>query len=302
MCKVTRISVYGIILNNGKILLVKKQRGPYTDKWDLPGGGIETGEDTQEALAREIAEECGYNATTSKLVDVINNRIEYTNDRGILEELTLISLIYSVSLEQYEKQNEGNIIHSSEDVSDSQWIDINHVATLPMTPNVKYFMETFKRKFCGYRIEEILDNDKKSEYANLILRKLPDWFGVEESLQDYVNTVYKYSFWAAFDKEKCIGFFSGKIHHNRTGDIYVCGVDPEYHGKGIGTSLFNELEGYCKRNNCEYIIVKTVDETDSQKAYGKTVKFYESIEFRKLITIPEVWDEYNPCLIMIKKI
>jgi ribosomal protein S18 acetylase RimI-like enzyme len=153
-----------------------------------------------------------------------------------------------------------------------------------------------------YKIMEITENNKKAEYANLILRKLPEWFGNEKGLTEYVNTVYKYPFWAAFDNDNCIGFFSGKIHHNRTGDIYVCGVDPDYHRKRIGKLLYKELEKYCAVNNCEYIIVKTVDETDSEKSYGKTVKFYKSIGFNELITFPEVWDENNPCLIMIKRI
>jgi ribosomal protein S18 acetylase RimI-like enzyme len=149
---------------------------------------------------------------------------------------------------------------------------------------------------------EITDNNRKAEYANYILRKLPEWFGIEESLLEYVNTVYKYPFWAAFDNNNCIGFFSGKIHHNRTGDIYVCGIDPNYHRKGIGTLLYKELEKYCIKNECEYIIVKTVDEIDINKSYGKTVKFYKSIGFKELITFPEVWDKNNPCLIMIKKL
>ena len=151
-----------------------------------------------------------------------------------------------------------------------------------------------------YKIMEILENNKKTEYSNYILRKLPEWFGNEKGLLEYVNTVYKYPFWAAFDKNNCIGFFSLKFHHNRTGDIYVCGIDPNYHGKGIGTLLYKELEKYCLKNNCEYIIVKTVDEKNIEKHYGKTVKFYKSIGFKELITLPELWDENNPCLIMIK--
>ena len=151
-----------------------------------------------------------------------------------------------------------------------------------------------------YKILEITDNNKKMEYTNYILRKLPEWFGIETSLLEYVNTVYKYNFWAAFDNNNCIGFFSVKIHHNRTGDIYVCGINPNYHRKGIGKLLYKELEKYCIKNSCEYIIVKTVDEIDIKKSYGKTVKFYKSIGFKELITIPEVWDKNNPCLIMIK--
>ena len=56
------------------------------------------------------------------------------------------------------------------------------------------------------------------------------------------------------------------------------------------------------KSNCKYIIVKTVDERNIEKHYGKTIKFYKSIGFEKLITLPEMWDENNPCLIMIKNI
>jgi ribosomal protein S18 acetylase RimI-like enzyme len=153
-----------------------------------------------------------------------------------------------------------------------------------------------------YRIFEITDNTKKAEYTNTILHKLPEWFGIEESLIHYVETVNKYPYWAAFDKDNCIGFFSGKIHYNRTGDIYVCGIDPKYHGKGIGTLLYKELEKYFVENNCKYIIVKTLSEKNPDKNYEKTRKFYTKNGFEELITLTEMWDENNPCLIMIKRI
>ena len=153
-----------------------------------------------------------------------------------------------------------------------------------------------------YKIMEINDNSIKSEYTNTILRKLPEWFGNEQSLQEYVNTVNKYPFWAAFDNDICIGIFSGKIHYNRTGDIYVCGIDPNYHGKGIGTLLYKIFEKYCIENNCEYVIVKTLSELAQYEYYIKTKKFYVKMGFKELITLTEMWDENNPCLIMIKNL
>jgi ribosomal protein S18 acetylase RimI-like enzyme len=153
-----------------------------------------------------------------------------------------------------------------------------------------------------YNVLEINDNLKKAEYTNDILRKLPEWFGIEDSLMEYVKTVYTYSYWAAFHQEKCIGFFSGKIHYNRTGDIYVCGIDPKYHGKGIGTLLYKELEKYFMENKCKYVIVKTLSEINPDKNYEKTRKFYKKNGFEELITLTEMWNEANPCLIMIKKI
>jgi len=58
-----RPSVYGVIIKDEKILLVRQWDG-----YDLPGGGIEPGEDMHEALKREIHEETGLTAAVGKIV------------------------------------------------------------------------------------------------------------------------------------------------------------------------------------------------------------------------------------------
>jgi 8-oxo-dGTP diphosphatase len=53
-----RISVKAIIKDkSNRILLGREKDG----SWELPGGGLEHGEAPKEALAREIAEETGFN-------------------------------------------------------------------------------------------------------------------------------------------------------------------------------------------------------------------------------------------------
>lgn len=51
----TRTAVRGILLQEGKILMVKSNQGDYK----LPGGGVELKESLKEALVREITEETG---------------------------------------------------------------------------------------------------------------------------------------------------------------------------------------------------------------------------------------------------
>lgn len=41
MNKHTHLGVYGVLMKNNQILLIKKSRGPHKGKWDLPGGTIE---------------------------------------------------------------------------------------------------------------------------------------------------------------------------------------------------------------------------------------------------------------------
>lgn len=54
MIKYTQLGVYGVLVKNDKVLLIKKARGPHTGKWDFPGGSIEFGEEPYEALKRSF--------------------------------------------------------------------------------------------------------------------------------------------------------------------------------------------------------------------------------------------------------
>ena len=51
--------VYGLAEQDGKVLLIKKARGPYTGRYDLPGGSPEAHETPTETLIREVMEETG---------------------------------------------------------------------------------------------------------------------------------------------------------------------------------------------------------------------------------------------------
>ncbi|MFC7625719.1 NUDIX domain-containing protein [Microlunatus sp. GCM10028923] len=51
--------VYGIWQQSGRIVLVRKTRGPYKGLLDLPGGSPERDESELATLSRELQEECG---------------------------------------------------------------------------------------------------------------------------------------------------------------------------------------------------------------------------------------------------
>lgn len=63
-----RPSVYGVILRGGKVLLSKQWNG-----WDFPGGAIDLGEMTDEALAREVWEETGLRVKKGKLLHMASD-------------------------------------------------------------------------------------------------------------------------------------------------------------------------------------------------------------------------------------
>ena len=52
--------VYGVCLQEGKLLCIEKTRGPYQHRFDLPGGSQGISEGLTETLKREVLEETGY--------------------------------------------------------------------------------------------------------------------------------------------------------------------------------------------------------------------------------------------------
>lgn len=151
-------------------------------------------------------------------------------------------------------------------------------------------------------IKEIDNNYKKSEITETILRQLPEWFGIEESILDYIESVKEKKFYAAYDKNSVVGFICLKFNNKYTAEIYVMGVLKQYHGKGIGRQLVSLSEKYLLDNEYKFFMVKTLGESSDYEFYKQTRKFYSSIGFYPLEEIKEIWNENNPCLIMVKSI
>ncbi len=59
-----------IIQKNNKILLSKRAFSPWKDWWDLPGGFIEEGEDSESSAIREVKEETGLKIKIKKLLGI----------------------------------------------------------------------------------------------------------------------------------------------------------------------------------------------------------------------------------------
>lgn len=150
-------------------------------------------------------------------------------------------------------------------------------------------------------IRRVHDKAEKESIAAAILHALPDWFGLPDSTQDYINESHKMPFWAAFDGEKPVGFIAMKETSSHTAEIYVMGVLPEYHRSGIGRKLYDELECFAKEGGYSFVQVKTV-QMGKYVEYDRTNRFYMAMGFKELECFPTLWDECNPCQIYVKYI
>lgn len=151
-------------------------------------------------------------------------------------------------------------------------------------------------------VREIAEGKRKSSICSLILRDLPEWFGVESSIVDYTKQVRTMPFFVVMEREDPIGFLAIKVHNPFTAEISVIGVGKEYHRKKVGTSLLTYAEKFCIAKGYQYLTVKTLDDSVVYKPYEQTRSFYHKMGFLPLEVFPLFWDEENPCLFLVKQL
>ena len=135
-----------------------------------------------------------------------------------------------------------------------------------------------------------------------ILRALPDWFGIEQALMGYEAAINKLPTFLARAGDQTVGFLSLKQHNPYSAEIYVMGVLPDFHHAGIGRALVEIAQRYAKSLQIEYLQVKTLGPSNNDAGYAQTRSFYAAMGFRPLEEFTQIWDENNPCLVMVKRI
>ncbi|MDX1662673.1 MAG: NUDIX hydrolase [Candidatus Promineifilaceae bacterium] len=68
-----KVGVGVLVVEDGRILLVRRVMNPGRGKWSIPAGFLDQGEDPRVVAAREVEEETGLRVEVGELVDVYYN-------------------------------------------------------------------------------------------------------------------------------------------------------------------------------------------------------------------------------------
>jgi GNAT superfamily N-acetyltransferase len=141
-----------------------------------------------------------------------------------------------------------------------------------------------------------------------LLRSLPDWFGIEPSIVEYVTKAHElptYLAWpgvgsaAQITERRPVGVLLAARHFPESAEIYLMAVEPAMHRRGIGKALIEALEADLVADNVQLLQVKTLAPSQVDASYDRTRQFYSRMGFRPLEEFHELWPG-NPCLIMVK--
>jgi ADP-ribose pyrophosphatase YjhB (NUDIX family) len=125
------VGVGAVILQDGKVVLVKRKFEPLAGQWSLPGGRLELGETLEAGLAREMLEETGLEVDVGPVVDVFD-RILLDPERKVRYHYVLIDYLC--------RPVGGALVHGS-DVAAAEFADPADLARYRLTPKATSVIE-----------------------------------------------------------------------------------------------------------------------------------------------------------------
>lgn len=118
------LGAYGILINDNKILLIKKSGGPYDGKLDLPGGTIEFCERPENTLKRELMEEVGINLIDYQLFDTDSVSFTWKHKDNLIK-VHHIGIFYKIISYNNDIKKNMKIDNVNDDSLGADFYDIN---------------------------------------------------------------------------------------------------------------------------------------------------------------------------------
>ena len=90
---------------------------------------------------------------------------------------------------------------------------------------------------------ELITGRQWPEAIEQLLRSLPEWFGIEQALLDYVEHSRTLPTTAALDGDEVVGACVVRRHFPRSAEIELLAVRRDRHRQGIGRRLVEHVAG-----------------------------------------------------------
>jgi 8-oxo-dGTP diphosphatase len=127
------IGVGGVVIHDGRALLIRRSGPPLEDQWSIPGGVLELGETLVEGVARELAEETSLQVNVLDLIEVFE-RIQPAPPDHVAPAGDKARPQYHFVIVDYLCEARGTAVRAGSDAKDFAWAGEEELAKFNLTP------------------------------------------------------------------------------------------------------------------------------------------------------------------------
>lgn len=114
-----RLGVGGIVIDRGRVLLVRRGQEPLKGEWSIPGGLVEVGERLAQAVERETREETGVRVEPLRVLGVFE-RVEPAARGAVRYHYVVVDFL--CRLRPAPRGSRRRPPHASSDVTEARWV------------------------------------------------------------------------------------------------------------------------------------------------------------------------------------
>lgn len=134
----SHFGVYGVSIQDGKLLCIFKNSGSYQNRFDLPGGSQETGEGLTETLVREVFEETGQKVRQYSHPRIYDAFVQPVNQTVCTHH---VFALYTVELENEVNDIPSFVIDGANDSDGTAWVSLSELNESNSSPLILKVLE-----------------------------------------------------------------------------------------------------------------------------------------------------------------
>jgi len=126
-------SVGALIIEEDKLLMIRRGNPPFEGYWSIPGGKIKWGEKLEEALKREVQEELSVEVEVGELAGIVESIVEKEGD-----------VVYHYILIDYFCRIISGTPKASSDALELRWVSLKELRNIKVTPSLLKLLKELK--------------------------------------------------------------------------------------------------------------------------------------------------------------